>query len=380
MRPTWAEVSLDALRHNFRTIQQHVGENVEVCAVVKADAYGHGVVPCARALEESGAKWLGCTSTEEGVALREAGIKARILLMTGFWRGEQEEVVRRQLTPTIWEWWQVGALEQVLGKMKDAPQSFPVHVKVDTGMARLGVPDYFMGLFLKRMKAARPLMMEGLFSHLASAEVLDAAQTENQACRFAEFEQFAREHGFEPKYRHIANSAAVSGRPGLWRNMVRPGLLLYGYALPFTRLAGQEQRSPALAVERVLSWKTRIISLKDVGAGQAVGYKGAFITFRPSKLAILPVGYADGLSRQLSSRGRIIVRGRYASIVGIISMDITMVDVTDVPGVAVGDLVMLLGEDGDCMIDAREHAKLESTIPYEVLCRIGARVRREYLG
>jgi len=176
MRPTWAEVSLDALRHNFRTIQQHVGENVEVCAVVKADAYGHGVVPCARALEESGAKWLGCTSTEEGVALREAGIKARILLMTGFWRGEQEEVVRRQLTPTIWEWWQVGALEQVLGKMKDAPQSFPVHVKVDTGMARLGVPDYFMGLFLKRMKAARPLMMEGLFSHLASAEVLDAAR------------------------------------------------------------------------------------------------------------------------------------------------------------------------------------------------------------
>jgi alanine racemase len=224
------------------------------------------------------------------------------------------------------------------------------------------------------------LQLEGLFSHLASAEVLDAAQTENQACRFAEFEQFAREHGFDPPYQHIANSAAVAGRPGLWRNMVRPGLLLYGYALPFTRLEGQEQRAPALPVERVLSWKTRIISLKDVGAGQPVGYKGAFITFRPSKLAILPVGYADGLSRQLSSRGRIIVRGAYAPIIGIISMDITMVDVTDIRGVAVGDVVTVLGTDGDCTIDAREHAKLESTIPYEVLCRIGGRVRREYAG
>ena len=378
MRPTWAEVSLSALRGNFRVLQQHVGDAVTICAVVKADAYGHGVVECARALEQEGAAWFGVTSTEEGLALRQAGVRGRILLMTGFWRGDQEEVVRHQLTPTVWEWWQVGALETALNKMGAEPRSFPVHVKVDTGMARLGVPDYYMRLFMNRLKAATAISLEGVFSHLASAEVMDAADAEQQARRFEEFESMVCQSGFSPAYLHIANSVAVAGRPSLWRNFVRPGLALYGYAPPFSWTDEHETANP-LSLERVLSWKSRIISLKDVGAGQPVGYKGGYVTSRKSKLAVLPVGYADGLSRHLSSRGRVIVRGQYAPMVGIISMDITVVDVTDAPGACVGDQVTLLGSDGGATVDAWEHARLEATIPYEVLCRIGARVRREYL-
>jgi alanine racemase len=378
MRPTWAEVSLSALRHNFRLIQEHVGPEVTVCAIVKADAYGHGVVQCARALQEAGAGWFGVTSTEEGVKLRESGITGRILLMTGFWRGEQEEVVHHRLTPTVWEWWQIGALEAALAKVNAPPRSFPVHVKVDTGMARLGVPDYYMGLFLKRIRAAEPVALEGVFSHLASAEVLDAEDAKQQASRFAEFEECVAEHGFSPEFRHIANSAAVGGRPSLWRNMVRPGMLLYGYGLPLMRTEDDPEIPHPLQVMRALSWKTRIISMKDVGAGQTVGYKAAYVTNRPTKLAVLPVGYADGLSRHLSSRGRVIVRGTYAPMVGIISMDITVVDVTDVNGAALGDEVIILGAQDNCMIDAWEHARLEATIPYEVLCRVGSRVRRTY--
>jgi alanine racemase len=376
MRPTWAEVSLSRLRHNFRVVQEHVGAGVTVCAVVKGDAYGHGAVECARALEAEGATWFGVTSTEEGVALREAGVRARILLMTSYWRGEEADVIRYQLTPTVWEWWQVGALEAELNKRIGG--AFPVHVKVDTGMARLGVPDFYMNLFLRRLKAAKAIVLEGMFSHLASAEVLDAHDAEAQAARFAEFDDLAHEHGFAPAYLHLANSAAVEGRPALWRNMVRPGMVLYGYALPLTTTQGKEWLPP-LPVEHVLTWKTRIISLKDLPEGQGVGYKGAFVTQRPTKLAILPVGYADGLSRHLSSRGRMIVRGHYAPIVGIVSMDITTIDVSDVPGAAVGDEVTILGAEGEASVDAWEHARLRGTIPYEVLCGIGKRVRRTYV-
>lgn len=378
MRPTWAEISLAALRQNFCAIQQRVGETT-VCAVVKANAYGHGVVECAQALESAGAKWLGVTGVEEGVRLRMAGVRSRILLMTGFWRGDQEDLIRHELTPTIWEWWQVGALEAALNKADAKPHSFPVHVKVDTGMARLGVPDYYMGLFLKRLRAASALQLEGLFSHLASAEVLDANDAEEQARRFAEFEKFTREQGFTPVYCHVANSAAVVARPGLWHNMVRPGLMLYGYSLPFTSRSGLAQAPEPPPMQRVLSWKTRIISLKDVAAGRPIGYKGAYVTSRHTKIAVLPVGYADGLSRKLSSRGRVIVRGHYAPIVGIISMDMTTVDVTEVPGANLGDAVIILGSEGEATVDAWEHARLQGTIPYEVLCRIGDRVTRKYV-
>jgi alanine racemase len=375
MRPTWVEISLPALRHNYQAIRRRVGEHVTVCAVLKADAYGHGVVECARALEAEGASWVGVTTTEEGIRLREAGVGTRILLMTGFWRGEQEEIVRNRLTPAVWDWWQLGALETALGRLqKEGDPPFPIHVKVDTGMARLGVPDYHTRMFLQRLKAAPNIEMEGLFTHLSSADQLQKDTTELQVARFAEFESCAREQGFRPRYVHLANSACVAARPEVWRDMVRPGIALHGYVRP----AGHP-RLGELQLKPVLSWKTRIVSLKDVPAGQPVGYHGTYITKVPSKLAVLPVGYADGLDRRLSNQGTVIVRGRCAPLAGRISMDLTLADVTHIEGVNVGDEVTLLGCDGTRSISAVDHARAAGTIAHDVLCSISSRVPRRYL-
>lgn len=381
MRPTWAEVSLPALRRNYRALRERVGEQVTVCAVVKADAYGHGAIECARALEEEGATWLGVTCTEEGVRLREAGIRARILLMTGFWRGEEGDVIRHRLTPAVWEWWQVGGLEAALNKVAGVPKPFPIHIKLDTGMARLGVPDYYLKLFLNRVAAAKAIAIEGVFSHLASAEVMGSDEVERQATRFADFERQIRDRGLAPRYFHLSNSAAIATRPALFRDMVRPGIALYGYQLKIT---GSKATESPLRIDPVLSWKTRIVSLRDVGPGQGVGYNSTFVAQVPTKLAVLPVGYADGLNRHNSSRadsqgGSVLVRGRRVPIAGRVSMDITLADVTGVAGVNVGDEVTILGSDGGQHIDAWDHATLAGTIPYEILCNIGKRVPRKYL-
>jgi alanine racemase len=365
---------LRALAGNFRGLQQHVGEDVSVCAVIKANAYGHGTVRCAQTLAAEGAQWLGVTGTEEGVVLRDAGLRARILLMTGCWQGEEDDVVERGLTPVIWDDAHLGRLERAAEKRAT---SVAVHIKVDTGMARLGVSERCLPALLERVRAARHVTLEGVCSHLASSEVLDAPEVPAQAQRFREVVQAVRRAGFDPKLLHLANTAAVAARPDCWWNMVRPGLALYGYCLPLTRLA--EPPGGHLTLEPVLSWKTRVLALRSLPAGQRVGYSGDFVTQVQSRLAILPVGYADGLSRRLSGRGRVIVRGAYAPIVGRISMDLTFVDVTQLPGVEVGDEVVLIGRSGGLAIDAAEHARLAQTISYQTLCSIAARVSRKYV-
>ena len=376
-RPTWAEVSVSALRQNFRAVQQHVGADVKVCAVVKADAYGHGAVHCARALEEEGAQWLGVTSLDEAIPLRDAGIQRRLLLMTGFWRGEEEEIVRLRLTPTVWEPGQVELLEKAAAGL--GLPKHPVHLKIDTGMGRLGVTPADLPRVCCALKSATHLTVEGLSTHLASSEVLDAPSVEEQLKRFSEVQLILRREGFEPALIHAANTSAVISRKKSWYNMVRPGLALYGYYLPFER-AGREVSGSALrlAVKPVLTWKTRILSLRDVPANQALGYGGTYVTKAPTRIAALPVGYADGLNRQISSRGRVIVREYYAPIVGLISMDLTLVDVTGLAGVAVGDEVILLGSNDGLSVDAREHAELAHTSPYEILCNISKRVPRRH--
>ena len=373
MRPTWAEISLAALRHNFGLLQ-HAAGSATVCAVVKANAYGHGAIDCAKALEAAGAQWFGVTTTMEGVRLREAGITGRILLMTGFWRGEQDEVIDHNLTPAIWEWWQVGALEAELVKRNAPPQFFPVHIKVDTGMSRLGVPEVYADIFLKRLRAAHALAVEGVFSHLASAEVLDDPGANQQMGKFDDFLKLTAEHEFSPRYLHLANSAGALGRPAARHDMVRTGIALYGYPAPF-------EGGPQIDLSEfrpVLAWKSRIISIRDVAAGQPVGYNATWTAPRATKLAVLPVGYADGYSRQLSSKGQVILRGQLAPVVGRVSMDVTLIDITDIPGAAIGDEVILLGRHGDLSVDANEHARLTHTISYEVLCRIADRVPRQY--
>jgi alanine racemase len=375
-RPTWADVSLTTLRQNFRTVQKHVGAGVTVCAVVKADAYGHGAVECSRALEAEGARWLGVTSLDEAIPLREAGVRANILLMTGFWRGEESEIVRLHLTPTVWEPWHIESLEKAAAALG---ARHPVHLKVDTGMGRLGVAVDQLPALLEKLGAARHLLLEGVSTHLADSEVMDAPSVAEQERRFDAALRMVREAGLEPSLVHMANTGAVISRRETWNTMVRPGVALYGYYLPFQR-AGREVsgRTLRLPVKPILTWKTRILSLRDFGPNQALGYGGTYVTKAPAHVAVLPVGYADGYNRQLSNRGRVIVRGHYAPIVGRISMDLTLVDVTGIPGVVVGDEVILLGDCEGLSVDALEHAELANSTPYEILCNISKRVPRRY--
>lgn len=388
-RPTWAEVSLATLRQNFRTVQKHVGANVTVCAVVKADAYGHGAVECSKALEAEGACWLGVTSLDEAIPLRDAGIQAKILLMTGFWRGEETEIVRLRLTPTVWEPWQIESLDAAATAL--GVSRHPVHLKVDTGMGRLGVSLEKISAVLEVIKSSSHLVLDGLSTHLASSEIMDAPSVGEQVQRFEAAQRLVREAGLEPNFAHIANTGAVISRRETWSNtsersmagksMVRPGVALYGYYLPFQR-AGREVSGGTLRlpVKPILTWKTRILSLRDMGANQPLGYNGTYVTRAAAHVAVLPVGYADGYNRLLSNRGRVIVRDHYAPIVGSISMDLTLADVTGIPGISVGDEVILLGNSDGLSVDALEHARLANGSPYEILCNISKRVPRRYVS
>jgi alanine racemase len=376
-RPTWAEVSLKALSRNFQTVQALVGADVQVCAVVKADAYGHGAAKCALALESAGAKWLGVTTTDEGVPLREAGVRSRILLMTGFWRGEEQEVVRRNLTATVWEREHVEALNRAAERLGAPPQ--PVHLKVDTGMGRLGVALDGLAAMCAAIKSSPRVALEGLFTHFASSEVLDAPDVSRQIESFETALGIVKENGLSPAVCHMDNTGGIFARPDTWKNMVRPGLALYGYALPLVRDGSSELPATAAKLEPVLSWRTRIISVKEMKAGQALGYGGTYVTKVASRIAALPVGYADGYNRGLSNRGQVIVRGAYAPIVGMISMDLTLVDVSNVPGADVGDEVLLIGSSSSARVTAPEIAKICGTIPYEILCGISKRVPRKFI-
>jgi len=376
-RPTWAEVSLSALRQNFRTVQKHVGANVTVCAVVKADAYGHGAVECSRALEAEGATWLGVTSLDEAIPLREAGIHSSILLMTGFWRGEESEIVRLHLTPTVWEPRHIESLEKAAAILGAARH--PVHLKVDTGMGRLGVAVEELPAVLAALQAAKHLELQGFSTHLASSEIMDAPSVADQKHKFEEARRMLHEAGLTPTFVHMANTGAVISRRETLHTMVRPGIALYGYYLPFQR-AGREVGGGTLRlpVKPILTWKTRILSLRSFPGDQALGYGATYVTKAPAHVAVLPVGYADGYNRQLSNRGRVIVRDHYAPIVGRISMDLTLADVTGIPGITVGDEVILLGSGDGLSVDALEHAALANSTPYEILCNISKRVPRKY--
>lgn len=387
-RPTWAEVSLSALTHNFGLIRDFVAPHANVCAVVKCDAYGHGAVECAQALEVAAAKWFGVTSTDEGLELRRAGILGRILLMSGMWRGEAETIVEHDLTPAVWNPEHISELNLAAEKFRTS--AFPVHLEVDTGMSRQGVPLRNLAILLEAARKAQFICLEGLHSHLASSEVADAADAEDQIAAYQRaLEQLAAAE-IRPACLHLANSAAVAVHKASWQGfgqagktptiLVRPGISLYGYFLPFVNASGDASQTQELPVKPALAWKTRIIDLRQVEAGQAVGYNGAYVTKASARIATLAAGYGDGLSRRLSSRGRVLVRGEFAPIVGKVSMDVTTIDVTSIPGAQIGDEVVLIGQQGSNKLTAWDMALDMETIPYEVLCNIGKRVPRRYVS
>jgi alanine racemase len=366
---TWAEISLGSLQSNFHAIQQHVGPTVEVCSVVKADAYRHGLVECARALQAAGARWFGVTSAEEGVQLREAEIRGRILLFTGPWHGQEAEIDKYDLTPAVWETWHLEIVKRASARRNRPIQ---IHLKIDSGMGRLGVSLEDLGSVISGLRAQREIVLEGAFTHLASAECVGSQEVGAQLEKFHQAIHQMRLSGLRPRYVHAANSAAIISYPESRNNMVRPGISLYGSLLPFSGTPP----TPPLTLLPVLSWKTRIISIRAMPQGSRVGYNGTYTLTRSSRIAVLSVGYGDGLNRKLSSRGRVIIRGEFATIVGRISMDLTLVDVTDLTQVQVGDEVILIGSCNDRMIGAADHAFQSDTIPYEIFCNISKRVRR----
>ncbi len=375
-------------------MQQHVGAGVSICAVVKCNAYGHGVEECAPALEEAGAKWFGVTSTDEGIVLRACGITGRILVLCGLYPGEEEEALRHSLTPAVFRLQQAQDLARAAARIKLSHRA-AIHLKIDTGMARLGLPIAELNSFAEGVKRLPEIELEGVFSHLASSEVLDDADTARQIQRYEQALRTLATHGLHPPLRHLANSGAVQARPNTFHNFVRPGLLLYGYGYPLSRRdSGAVSDVPALPLQPVLSWKTHILGLRDVPAGQALGYGGAYVTPAPSRIAAVSVGYGDGLSRRVSARnghspekcgidpavgrGEVLVRGQRAPIVGRISMDLTLIDVTQIAGAAIEDEVVLIGRSGDERITAWDLARCSDTVVYETLCNLSKRVPRRH--
>ncbi len=391
LRPTWAEISLPALRRNFERVRRLAGTR-RVMAILKADAYGHGAVPVARCLAGRGVDWLGVATVEEAVELREAGIEQPILLLGGLYMSDPADLVEYRLTPSISS---TARLDTYAACARKFNRSIPFHLKVDTGLGRLGLPPSRVPAFLAHFVELEGLELEGLFTHLASAEDLVATQTDEQLAHFQAALKELPWYKVQPDWVHISNSAALLVRRDIRENLVRIGALLYGYCLPLVLPSnwspgipwGSPGRQPAETAqapgasefEPVLSFKSRVVYLKDVPSNTPLGYGAAFHSRRPSRIATVPVGYADGLSRQLSNRGRAIVNDDYARIVGNISMDLALVDVTDIPGVEVGDEVILIGSSEHCRITAQEIASELGTVPYEVLCSIGKRVPRIYV-
>jgi alanine racemase len=365
-RPTLCFVDLDALRWNFRQIRSKVGPQVKILSMVKANGYGHGATAIATALAAEGSDAFGVATLEEGVELRQTSIKEPILVLAGAYAEQVDRFFDHRLTPVVYD---VESLKQLDAVVHSSDRDLQVHLKVDTGMGRLGLLAAEVDSWLPTIKKLKALKIEGVFSHFSHAESVEGHYTREQLRIFREVIERLRSGGIEPSVVHLANSAATITLPAAYFDMVRPGLMLYGI-YPSPAMANQ------ISLKPVLSWKTQVLQVKKVPAGTSISYGQTFITQRKSLIAILPIGYADGYPRLLSNRGEVLVNGKRAPVVGRVCMDLTMIDVTDIGEIRQGDEVVLLGRQGDAEISADEMAAWASTISYEILTSIGARVTR----
>ncbi len=366
LRPTRAEISLDALEANLAAIRARVG-SLPVLGVVKANGYGHGAVPVARALSGAGIESLAVAMLEEAEELRRGGITTPLLVMGALEPEQMEAVVHLGVTPALFREDHLDALDDAAGR-RGRPH--PFHLKVDTGTGRLGVPWRRVAEFLDVVSRRPRLILEGVFSHLACADDPSHPLTALQIGRFEETLSLIRSRGFSPSFRHLANSAAILDRPPAWMNLVRPGLLLYGYR--------PSPRNQSLPISPALRFSSRIVFLKELPPGDSVGYGATFQAKRRSRIATVAAGYDDGVLRSLSNRGHFLVRGRRVPIVGRVSMDLTTLDVTDFPDVAPGDEAVLIGSQEGVFQGADQVAAEGDTISWDLLCGIGGRVARLY--
>lgn len=372
LRPTICEIDLDALRNNFDIIRRQARKDKKILAVVKANAYGHGAIAISRAMEDLKADFLGVAILEEALQLRNAGIRMPILILGGIIEGQEPAIFDSNLIPVVYSLIGAGRIDLEAGKRGVKGK---IHVKIDTGMGRIGIKPPETREFFKALRKMQNIEVEGLVTHFASADALlnseGALYTEKQIKDFLQVIDAIESVGFDIPIKHAANSAAVFHHPSKDFNMVRPGIMLYG-AYPSSSFEKIKD------LKGVMSLRTKILEIRDMEKGAGISYNSTYITPGRRKIAVIPIGYADGYRRELSNRGEVLVRGRRAKVVGKVCMDMTLIDVTDVKNVRVGDDVYLFGGKGDNIITADEIAELAGTIPYEIFCGISERVPRVY--
>ena len=391
MRPCWVEIRTRALEENMRFLASLAAPHAELLAMVKANAYGHSLALCAPAAVRGGAGWLGVTSVEEGIAASALCPDTRVLIMAGIAPGQAAAAIQFQLTPIAWELWQLDELEAAARAAGAAPGSFPVHLEIDTGMSRQGVLPGELSAVYSRFAPGSPLRLEAVMTHLFAADEAYGQATQEQLTRLDDVLTSISAAGLFAEWLNVGNSAALlagqarpfselAARHGM-KALLRPGLALFGIVPEFDPAFSAADEPPSLAAARailqpVLTWKSSVIGVRSVPAGATVGYNGTFVATEPMRLALIAVGYADGLDRSLGNNFHLLVRGQRAPLVGRVSMDQAVVDVTEIPGVAAGDEVALIGTQGDESVTAHDHARATGTIPWEVFTRIGPRVAR----
>lgn len=367
-RPTWVEIDLNALRHNLLAVKKRVGPQIKILGIVKADAYGHGDYEVSRVLLNNGVEMLGIAILEEGIQLRDKGINAPLLILGGIFEEQIDSIIHYDLIPTVYDL----KLAEVLSKKAAYfNKKLKVHVYVDTGMGSIGVKHDNAVEFVKFVKDLKNLIIEGIYTHCSSSDEKDSAFTNLQIKRFRDVLDALDTSKVRIPLRHMANSGAILGYPESYFNTVRPGLSLYG-------LYPSEDVSRDIGIRPVMSFKTRIIHIKDMESGDVVGYSRVYRIAKPTRVATLPLGYDDGYNRLLSNQGEVIIRGKRASIIGRVCMDQCFVDVTNIKDVFVGDEVVLYGSQAQETISVESIAKQLNTIPYEVTCSISKRVPKIY--
>lgn len=371
VRPTHVRVDAAALEQNLKTVASHIGERGRVLAVVKADGYGHGAVESARAFADAGAWGLAVSLIEEGVELRVAGLHVPIVVLGGVHRGSEDVVVHRGLTPVVWERRHLDLLSSAV--MRAGAPAVPVHLKVDTGMSRLGARPEEIGELLDWFvnDAGRTLDFEGVMTHLARADESGPearATSDEQLERFRDCLGTIRARGLRPRLRHVCNSAGLVRLPHASFDMVRPGMALYGAA------SGREVELPG--IKPGMSWHSRVLGIRALPKGASITYGHRDTLTRDSKLAIVPVGYGDGYRRNMSGRAEVLIRGHRCKVLGNITMDVSMVDVTDLPDAREGEEVCLMGKQGREELSVYDLAQWAGVLPYEVVCGVSKRVPR----
>src|SRR5271154_1396328 len=392
-RPIWADVSLGTLADNFRLIRKFVNPPEEkrktprkILCIVKGNGYGHGGPQVAKALEKAGSDWLGVTCTEEGMAVREPGVRKPVLVLTSFWPGEESRLIEHDLTAVIHRCQQLKQLDQAAARAAGLKgrKRVSFHLKMDTGMNRLGIATSDVECFAAQLAKCKHLELGGVFTHFASSEGLTntrtGEQTRQQEERFYAALDRLRTLGIDPGIVHLANSAAIATRPETWADMVRPGAILYGYHPGYDPVEQRPEIEARLPLKTVMSLRTRIINIRNIPECAGVGYNETFIAKRSTRIAVLAAGYGDGIHRSLGNRGGVLVRGTLAPIVGIVSMDVTMIDVTDVPGVTVGDTATVYGVAGGEVLSASVVARSIGTVTSDLLCAVTQRVPRVYIS